>query len=305
MHRPDQMASTPGIEFLARRESEAPFRVARYGRDAHFVLPPNTGMIYGIQDIQGWDVLFPARYQRFVNLIEPGVGAKHHLVGPFRDHRSLSSPLIDLLGVRFVLTHDDWGPNPGQGFVPAYPMDPRGGFLAERVEREGLVIYENTECLPRAFLAAAAVHAADADAAFERLAEPTFDPRATVILEGPPPAIERSDTSAAVRVTGYRSRHVAVEVDPGGPAILVLADAFHPGWTAALEDGTVLPVRRADAILRAVELPEREQPTTVHFHYPGDDFRRGTFVAAAAAFLLLVLLVAGFRSGTRDRPREG
>ncbi|MBN2491453.1 MAG: hypothetical protein JXQ29_11450 [Planctomycetes bacterium] len=311
VHRPDQMAPTPGIEFLAERAGEPPFRVARYGRDAHFALPPNTGMIYRIQDIQGWDVLFPARYQRFMNLIEPGVGAAHHLIGPFRDHRSLSHPLIDLLGVRFVLTHDDWGPNPAQGFVPAYPLDPAGGFLKERVAREGLVIYENTECLPRAFLAAAAVHVPGGDAAFEALAAPGFDPLATVILEGgAPPGAERPlDASAPVRVTGYRSRHVTVEVGAGGPAVLVLADAFDPGWSAALADGSALKIRRADAIFRAVELPARDGPVAIHFHYAGDSFRKGSYVAAASAVLLLVGLLAWLlmRAGVAQRrhPPEG
>ena len=306
VHRPDQLVSTPGIDFLEQKNREGPYRVARYGSEATFVLPPDTGMIYGIQDIQGWDVLFPARYQRFMNLIESDVGQAHHLIGPFRDHRSLSSPLVDLLGVRFVLTHDNWGPNPAQGFVPAYPLDEHGAFLKERIQREGLVIYENTERLPRAFVVAEAVHAANPDEVFQRLAGPGFEPERTVFLEGEPPAGEPLDPDRTVEVTGYRSRHVTVAVGPGGPAMLVLTDAFHPGWKARLvnadaDPGHDVPIQRADAVFRAVALPASDHPVTVHFHYPGARFRHGLYVAAASAFLLLAVLIAGGIFRTRKR----
>lgn len=306
VHRPDQMASTPGIEFLTRDDGRPPFRVARYGADAHFVLPPDSGMVYRIQDIQGWDVLFPRRYQRLMNLIEPGVAAKHHLVGPFRAHQSLSSPLVDLLGVRYVLTHADGGPHPAQGFVPAYPLTDDGAFRHEQIEREGLVIYENTECLPRAFLVPQVRHVESEDAAFEQLARPDFDPRQTVVLEGPPPQVTQPDAAAEVKVIAYRSRHVAVQVGAGGPAVLVLADAWHPGWTATLDDGTMLTIHRADGIFRGVCLPTRKAPTLVHFHYPGERFRTGLAVAAAAAVLLLLWLAIGLlrRRSSEPRPAE-
>jgi len=314
VHRPDQLQPTPGIEFLSRPDGRPPFRVARYGEYAHFVLPPNTGAVFGIQDVQGWDVLFPARYQRFMNLIEPGIGQAHHLIGPFRDHRSLTSPLVDLLGVRYVLTHEDWGPNPALGFLAAYPLDASGGFDKERIAREGLVVYENADAVPRAFLVAKAELAANEDDAFKWLEDRSkladFDPSGTVILEGPsetPPAL---DARAEVKVTGYQSRHVTVEVGPGGPAVLVLTDAFFPAWTAALEDGTALPIHRADGIFRAVVLDRRQTPTVVHFHHPGLSFRSGVYLAAAAAVvLLLVLLVGGYRTLIRNRrrtrPQEG
>jgi len=314
VHRPDQMAPTPGIEFLARRDERPPFRVARYGERAHFVLPPNTGMVYGIQDVQGWDVLFPARYQRFMNLIEPGVGKAHHLIGPFRDPRSLTSPFVDLLGVRYVLTHGDWGPHPAPGYRPAYPLDPSGVFDRERIKGEGLVIYENTEALPRAFLAADVALAASEEDAFrwleERGRKPGFDPARAVILQGLDAKPLAVDARPEVKVTAYQARHVTVEVGPGGRAVLVLTDAFFPAWTASLEDGTRLPIQRADGIFRAVVLEPREKPTLVHFHHPGRRFRTGVHVAAAAAALLLpVLLVGAYRTINRNRrrtrPEEG
>jgi len=296
MHRPDQLAPTPGIEFLTR-PGRPPFRIARFGEPAvaHLVLPPDLGMVYGLHDVQGWDVLFPARYQRFMNLIEPGVARWHHLVGPFLAPGSLRSPLLDLLGARYVLTHRDRGRQPAPGYRRAYPLGPDGSLLRDRVAREGLVIYENTRALPRAFVPDEVVWVPDEAAAFAAIASDAFAPARTAVLEGPPRPLPRSPGGERVRVeiVGYRSRHVEVRVGPGPPAVLVLADAYDPGWVARHGDRE-LEILKADALFRAVVLPERPAPITIAFHYPGRRFRTGVGVAIAAGFLLLAVLGVTF-----------
>jgi len=290
MHRVDQLAATPGIAFLTRPE-RPPFRIARFGERAvaHLILPPDLGMVYGLHDVQGWDVLFPARYQRFMNLIEPGVARWHHLVGPFLAPQSLQSPLLDLLGARYVLTHKDWGREPAPGYRPVYPLGPDGSLLPERIAREGLVIYENLQALPRAFVPDEVVWVRDEAAAFEALATPGFAPARTAILEGPPGPTPRPARREPVRVeiVDYRSRHVEIRVGPGPPAVLVLADAYDPGWVARLGN-EALAVLKADAVFRAVALPARPAPVTIAFHYPGRGFRTGLRFSIAAGILLLI-----------------
>lgn len=300
VHRPDQMDTTPGIEFLVENTTMPPCRVARYGLGAHFVLPPNAGMVYGIQDIQGWDVLFPARYQKFMNLVEKDVARAHHLVGPFRRAESLNSPLLDLLGVRYVLTDREWGPAPAPGFKPAYPLGKDNAWDRERIAREGLVAYENTQCLPRAFVAGNVQIAGSEEEVFEKLARPGFEAGTTVILEEAVSDLSPADPPV-VDVVSYTARHVTLRVGPGGRAPLVLTDAFHPGWKAWMSDGTDLEILRADGVLRAVILPARTTAQEVHFHFPGRAFKTGAIVAgAAAAILALWILIGAFRR----RPRE-
>ncbi len=303
VHRPDQMDTTPGLEFLGKNTSMPPCRVARYGVGAHFVLPPNAGMVHGIQDIQGWDVLFPSRYQKFMNLVEKDVAQAHHLVGPLRRAESLHSPLLDLLGVRYVLTDRDWGPEPAPGFRPAYPLGKDNAFDRERIAREGLVAYENTQCLPRAFGVKNVQVATSESEVFQNLARPGFDARTTVILEEA--VSDLSPADVPVEIIAYTSRHVTLRVGPGGRAPLVLTDAFHPGWKAWMSDGTPLSILRADGVFRAVILPARTTHQEVHFHYPGSAFTHGAYAAAAAAALLaLWILVAAIGSLITRRPRE-
>lgn len=308
MHRADQLAITPGIAFLTRPD-RPPFRIARFGERAraHLVLPPDLGMVYGLHDVQGWDVLFPARYQRFMNLIEPGVARWHHLVGPFLAPGSLQSPLLDLLGARYVLTHKDWGREPAAGYRPVYPLGPGGSLLPDRIAREGLVIYENHGALPRAFVPDDVVWVRDEAAAFEAIASDGFTPARTAILEGRPRPLPRPARRqpVGVEIVDYRSRHVEVRVGPGPPAVLVLADAYDPGWVARL--GTeALEVLKADAVFRAVVLPARPAPITIAFHYPGRAFRTGLGISIGAAILMLIgagICIVRWRFySTRARP---
>lgn len=300
-HAPDQTASTPGIAFLEAARADGPFRVARVGPSAHFVLPPDTNLLYGIEDIQGWDVLFPARYQRLMNRIEPGVAEAHHLVGPFRDPASLASPLVAMLGVRFVLTDTDAGESPGTGIRRAYPLAADGTLDGERFAREGLLIYELPAPLPRAWTATDVRHVRDETAALDIVTAPRFDPRTTVVVEGAAPdEFGPTSESAAVEIVGRTSRAFTVRVAAGGPTALVVADAYNPGWRARGPDGE-LPIRRANSIVRAVALPARDAPMTIEFTYPGTRFQLGVRIAAVAgAILLLVLLFGAFRSA---RPR--
>lgn len=46
-----------------------------------------------------------------------------------------------------------------------------------------------------------------------------------------------------------------------GPALLLLNDSYYPGWRAHEEDGTELPIARANTNARAVYLPENRSYT--------------------------------------------
>ncbi len=300
-HEPDQTESTPAIAFLEAARADGPFRIGRVGANAHFVLPPDTNMLYGIEDIQGWDVLFPARYQRLMNRIEPGVAEAHHLVGPFRKPESLASPLVAMLGVRFVLTDNDAGASPGPGIRRAYPLAADGGLDRERHAREGLAIYELPAPLPRAWTATDVRHVRDEAAALDVVTAADFDPRATVVVEGAadgefPESAERT----TVEVVGRTSRALALRVGAGGPTALVVADAFNPGWRAFGPAGE-LPIRRANSIIRTVALPAREAPTMIEFRYPGDRFQLGVRIAGVAGAILLVVLLFGAIRTARPR----
>ncbi|MDP8923677.1 MAG: YfhO family protein, partial [Chloroflexota bacterium] len=132
-------------------------------------------------------------------------------------------------------------------------------------------IYENREAFPRAFVVSEPIWVADADAARARLRAGPFDPRRQVVLEGEAPAgadqsgIRPDLTPAFVADDGWR----AVTIDASSPVggYLVLTDPYFPGWRAFV-DGDEVPIRRADYLFRAVELPPGEHRIQFVFDPP-------------------------------------
>jgi hypothetical protein len=72
-------------------------------------MPPNSAMIYGLHDIQGYDSLFPGQYKAFMNrLAEPVAHDASPLeVGNMVFAKNPASPLIPLMGVRWLLSQQE------------------------------------------------------------------------------------------------------------------------------------------------------------------------------------------------------
>lgn len=81
-------------------------------------------------------------------------------------------------------------------------------------------------------------------------------------------ALPQGSAGGRARIAGYAPERVEVGVDTPQPAVLVLLDAFAEGWTARLEDGTELPILRANGLVRAVVLPEGRHLVTFAYRTP-------------------------------------
>lgn len=126
------------------------------------------------------------------------------------------------------------------------------------------------------------------------------DPRMLDALANSPLA---SDPADRVRITGDEPRLVVVEAELEAPGVLVLADTFHPDWTASVRSGTdaprPIPILRADHVLRGVVLPVGRH--VVEFRHRSATFARSWPVAAASWAAVLIVLAAG----RRRPPRHG
>ncbi len=87
---------------------------------------------------------------------------------------------------------------------------------------------------------------------------------ATSIIHGAPQLPAADLRGAQVEVTAYESTRVALRVNAPAPAYLTLADAWHPGWTAAV-NGEATPVYRANIMFRAVAVPAGESLVVFQF----------------------------------------
>jgi hypothetical protein len=228
------------------------------------VLPPNSGMALGLYDVQGYDSLYLREYKEFMNAAEGGEASPPENGNLLRLTKQ-SSPLLDLLGVRYVVSQTE---------VAAPGL--------RHVRGESFKVYENTRSLPRAFIVYQAEEIPDRPALLARLQSSHFDPRKTVLLEVPkvpkvPKVSEDIHTPPhphPAQITRYEANRVVLTALLSAPGYAVLSDVAFPGWKAYV-DGHPQRWQRADGLLRAVALPGGQH--TVTFIYRPLAVRLGLF----------------------------
>jgi len=126
----------------------------------------------------------------------------------------------------------------------------------------------------------------DDDQTLQLLRDPTFDPRAEVLLsvESVPDNPVTPQVADQVDVVAYDSRKVVIRTRTAANGYLLLTDAWYPGWMASV-DGKSVPIWRADLIFRAVQLSAGEH--SVEFTYDPISFRIGLWISGAALLALL------------------
>jgi uncharacterized membrane protein YfhO len=100
---------------------------------------------------------------------------------------------------------------------------------------------------------------------------------------------------SSAQIVAYAPERVVVHTSSATPGVLVLADAFYPGWRASV-DGEAAAIYPANVLFRAVPLPAGEH--TVVFTFEPSSWRLGLAVAGLGLLLMAVLgLLAswGFR----------
>jgi hypothetical protein len=162
--------------------------------------------------------------------------------------------------------------------------------------RGDVALLRNRERPGRAWVAYGASVAASEPAALERLLAPDFDPRREVILEAPfasfPPA-PASDPPTPAHVTLVSPTRLDVEAELPRPGLLVLSEAWFPGWVASV-DGAPAEILRADYVLRGVALGAGS-------HLVRFDYRPRSVTIGAGLTLLGVCGVLGLVASDRRR----
>ena len=173
--------------------------------------------------------------------------------------------------------------------VPQWEEDP---------EARDFLVLKDWAALPRAYGVYAAECLPTLEEQLARLADPDFDPRAKVILDGEcPRADSRSDRPSAVSITSYTPTAVELVADMSGPGFVVLTDSDYPGWQAFV-NGRREPILRANTLVRAVRVPAGR--SRIEFRYVPWTFYIGTALAAVPIALGLVLVMRKWLHGGND-----
>lgn len=226
---------TTSIEWLQQRAAgEPPFRIMSVDDR---MLAPNFSAVYQLEDVSGYDPLYLRRYGELAAAIErnqPDISA------PFGFNRIITlhnyqSKLVDFLNVRYFLS-----------------LEPLESEKLDLVFQEGETkIYENKQFFPRAFLVNDYRVAQDRQEAIELMMSKEIDLSQTAILEEEPNLTIQQCSRKTVEMIEYTAGEVKLAVNSSCPALLVLSDAFDPGWSARV-NGQEAAIYRANYHYRAV-----------------------------------------------------
>jgi hypothetical protein len=234
---------------------------------------PDIAMAYGIADVQGWTVLFPTRYDRYLRVIDDyGRFAYDANAAPAFPPASVGSPLLDALGVRTVVS-DTALDAPGLQLLSG----DNGTYVYARQASGDAVLVP-------------AADGVDEGEMWRRVGDPAWRPQETAAVVGLKTPIRGTSGSVTRRSRSSDTDSWTVDAPQGG--FLRVSANYDDGWHATI-DGRPAPVLLADGIFRGVVVPPGRH--TVRFHYASADARRGLWISGAAILALVVLVAIGRR----------
>ena len=165
-------------------------------------------------------------------------------------------------------------------------------------------LYENPAVFPRVFLVGDVQTVPTTwdgtEAALDLMRDPAFDPAQTVIVAADQDVTLPSDSSitGSAIITTATDTTLEIAVDASQPGMLVITDAWYPGWKALI-DGQPAELYRADAMFRAVPVPAGQSTVTLTY---APDWLGWVFTVGAAAWGIVALWVLWRIIGWLSRP---
>lgn len=241
---------------------------------------------YHIESISGYDLMDFSPLNQMMASVEPTWYPGTSAAGSsLRRGAKLPSPIIDALGVRYLVTDG--------AETEAIDELTRDGY--KLIMRDDIRVFENDAALPRAWSVARVVGALSREEQLVTIREPNWDPRQVASSAR---EFAGSYTLADVRLADWKQGDVTLNVRAGGRCFVVLSEMSIPQWKATI-DGAPVKVATVDYGLLGVRVPKGTH--VVRFWYESPGFAKWTRISAA--FLVLwVLLSAAFLVRTRVRP---
>jgi hypothetical protein len=128
-----------------------------------------------------------------------------------------------------------------------------------------------------------------------------FDPRYSSVIEG---AMEQRDKDVFVgemTLITFKNDVIEFEFEARKPGYAIIRESWHSGWTAFV-DGKVTPILPADAIFRAVAVPQGKHRLVMKYRCHGR--AAGYWISLCSALLALALGIGSTILGLRGENGE-
>ncbi|MHB0877734.1 MAG: flippase, partial [Anaerolineae bacterium] len=278
----------PGVVAFLRQDTE-PWRFTTYITGGEKPLNANAGMLYGLEDVRGYDSIIPRQYVDLMGVLEQQDELLYNRIAPLSEPESLDSPLLDLLNVKYVVSSQELQ-RPGLKLV--YDGELRA--------------YLNESYLPRAF-ATTCARRVPSESMGEALR--TGDWQGCVLLDGQPESEATAGSELLpVSILDRGNNEVLLLAFLPQDAWVVLTDAYFDGWRAYVSpasggDGEEpATIERAYGAFRAVHLPAGQWQ--IRLKYMPRSFQVGLYASFLSGVALLLLLAAWLWSRFYNRAGE-
>jgi hypothetical protein len=271
--------------------NEAPGGIVRYlSIGTRFGTPddPDVTDLKRVRSANGFDPLAPRRYLETLSMTYLGqVDPRTRALRP-------GNHVLDLLRVSVVLFD--------RGLDAPVSLGPG------RVVRGGRSVrYDYRPRLPDAFVVGAVERVTPPEARRRLAGTVAFDPTAAALVETRCPACARARTpgpAGSVSTIRWGTNTVDVHATVDRPGVLVVSQAWFPGWTATV-DGRAAPVVRVDGLVQGVPVGPGRHRVELSYRAPGLAVGAAASAATLGGLLGWWLLDRRRRSPARVATRAG
>jgi hypothetical protein len=257
-------------------------------------MPPNSGLVFGLDDYAGYDSNLVGRYTQLLQITDETMIEGVHFIEPPRSRATFRKPIWNMLGVKYVLAH------PGHLGQFAPVTNWRHLYLND------ILIVVNRDALPRMHLVDAA-NVTPVRMRGDALARSVeLNPAVEAVIERDDsdlldlPDDEYGEPPGTVVITDYRPERVTADVMCNAKSLLCFFDVWYPGWEVTV-DGIKAELERVNYTFKGVFVDEGThevvfsyRPTTLYYGI------HGTLIGIILSLLLAhpLSLLAG--SGKND-----
>jgi hypothetical protein len=256
---------------------------------------------YGLRAVDDYEPLNPGRHDEYFTYFTEGTPVAQRFPWLFAGSIANLTPpngiappatrrrLLDLAGLRVVVMP--------QNFVDGHPEASAfvrdAGLTPSSIVQAPFALFENPHAVPRAFVTYRASTAPPTAELLATLAREDFDPLAMSWVEGEARLPGAGDLHGhPARIVEDGERVVELEATLERPGLVVLADAYYPGWGATV-DGVPATILPTNHLFRGVVSPAGTH--RIRFEYRPTSVRFGLAASAVGWLIIVGLAVASIR----------
>jgi len=160
--------------------------------------------------------------------------------------------------------------------------------------QSGVKVFRHADVAERAFVVHDVYRLENPALKAQALTTHPEDVEKRAFVLGEAPKLERCEGPEPVRVASYRASEVVLEAGLNCRGLVVLADAYYPGWVGYV-DGREAQVYEVDAMIRGVVVEKGTH--RIEYRYQPGSVRLGAALSLLSGLVALALAVWRRRSG--------